>query len=383
MNILFLSSWYPNKTTPTNGDFVQRHAQAVSTKHTVTVLHVAYDSTLTHTRIQINEEISENLYQRIVYFSLPSYFSFLKKIWFIFIYLQQYKIITKKRGTPSIIHANVLFPIGIVAIILQKIYSIPVVVSEHWHGYLSESGHVIAPFQLRIIRYLAKHVQAMMPVTQHMQKSLQKLHIGHTYYVVPNVVDTQIFSPQPSKRNPNQFDFIHISTLKDDTKNVSGILRAAAQLYEIRKNFKLNIISENINKELEEYVNTLQIKHIVTFCGYKNRTELAEMMQESIALILFSNYESLPCVIVEAFASGLPVISTHVGGISEHLNSDKGILIPKGDETALVNAMKTVLENHTTYNAELLAGYAQQEFSYNAIAEKFDAVYTQILKHRC
>ena len=43
LHILFLCGWYPSRVLPNNGDFIQRHAEAVSLKHTVTVIHIITD----------------------------------------------------------------------------------------------------------------------------------------------------------------------------------------------------------------------------------------------------------------------------------------------------------------------------------------------------
>jgi len=43
LHILFLSSWYPSHVSPSNGDFIQRHAEAIATKHNVTVIYVTTD----------------------------------------------------------------------------------------------------------------------------------------------------------------------------------------------------------------------------------------------------------------------------------------------------------------------------------------------------
>ena len=66
LHILFLASWFPSRAKPTSGDFVQRHAEAVSTKHNVSVIHVVTDENL-HAKIEIESKIENNywLYSKI------------------------------------------------------------------------------------------------------------------------------------------------------------------------------------------------------------------------------------------------------------------------------------------------------------------------------
>jgi glycosyltransferase involved in cell wall biosynthesis len=98
-------------------------------------------------------------------------------------------------------------------------------------------------------------------------------------------------------------------------------------------------------------------------------------MKNSDTLVLFSNYENLPCVIVEALACGLSIISTNVGGISEHITSERGILVAPADETALSEALLSMAETHTQYSATSQRAYAIQHFSKQSIAEQFHAIY--------
>jgi len=102
-------------------------------------------------------------------------------------------------------------------------------------------------------------------------------------------------------------------------------------------------------------------------------------MEESDFLVLFSNYENLPCVIVEAFACGLPVISTDVGGIKEHLDNKKGLLIRKGNEDELYNALNKMLDNQNNYDKSTIRKYAVDNFSYEVVCKSFVELYKTAL----
>ena len=55
LHILFLASWYPSRVLKSNGDFIQRHAEAVALQHKVSVIHVKSDNNLKQ-KIEIDDK---------------------------------------------------------------------------------------------------------------------------------------------------------------------------------------------------------------------------------------------------------------------------------------------------------------------------------------
>jgi glycosyltransferase involved in cell wall biosynthesis len=103
-------------------------------------------------------------------------------------------------------------------------------------------------------------------------------------------------------------------------------------------------------------------------------------MRSSDCFILFSNYENLPVVLVEAFASGLPVISSNVGGIAEHLSAQRGKLVPARDNRAFIIAMEEMITelSEKKYDRQAIASYARSHFSYEKISTEYHELYHQI-----
>ena len=375
--VLFLSSWYPTKNNPTNGDFVQRHAQAVAQLHDVVLLHVAYDR-----KSKFKQELviskTNDLEEYILNFSLPKMLAFFKPFFFCFFYVKLFHHIVKQQGKPDVIHANIVYPIGVVAFLFHFIYTIPYVITEHWTGYLQASKTTIPKVKLKLIRFIVKYSSVIITVGRDLQESMQQLGIRGNYIVVNNVVETSIFKPVESWAGlPNRI--IHVSSLKEPHKNVTGILRAIKTVSEKRNDFVLDIVSENYDESLISLCKELSIDSIVHFHGKKSRTELASMMQRAVFLLLFSNYETFSCVIIEAFSSGIPVLSTNVVGVKEHITTDKGIMIDCGDEEALVNNIQYLLDHFDQYNAKELHDYAECHFGYNAVSKVISDIYESII----
>ena len=99
-------------------------------------------------------------------------------------------------------------------------------------------------------------------------------------------------------------------------------------------------------------------------------------MNQMHCFVLFSHYENQPCVQIEAFASGIPVIAKNVGGIAEFFPEDFGILV--NNEEQLYSAMKEVIKGKKFQPATQLNEYANQHFSAIEIAKKYNKIYSKL-----
>jgi L-malate glycosyltransferase len=382
--ILFLSSWYPNRLNPTDGNFNEKFAEAAAIYNDVAAIHVVADK-------DARAPLETDFYTRggvktyIWYFRKSNSGSLLSKLIngfkYLKYYLEAYRLTRKECGKPQLLHLNVLFPAGVVAFLFRWFFALPYVISEHWTGYLP-ANKVKQPEPVKwLSRLIARNASAIMPVTHNLKEAMILRGFDNRYVVVPNVVDVKYFYPLQKKEITGKKVILHVSHLKDDHKNVSGILRAIKKLSEKRNDFELKIVGDGDLKPHINYSKELGLNSdVVSFHGTMSTQEIAETMRHSDLFVLFSNYENLPCVIIEAFAAGLPVISTDVGGIREHLTPDKGRLITPKDESQLHDTIETLLDNLTSYHKEALHKYASENFSYERIGERFTQIYRSVIK---
>ncbi len=85
--------------------------------------------------------------------------------------------------------------------------------------------------------------------------------------------------------------------------------------------------------------------------------DVRPLYYQSDFLMLTSDWEGTPNVLLEAMACGLPVVATRVGGIPEIVSADRGLLVDRGDESALVAATIRMLEDHQLRTAMGRNGY--------------------------
>ena len=166
-------------------------------------------------------------------------------------------------------------------------------------------------------------------------------------------------------------------------KNVRGILEAFKLLIKQKSNVQLVMVGDREQAIMELAVNELQIPaSFLKVLGEIPYKQVASEMQKSQCLILFSNIENSPCVIIEALSCGLPVIATTVGGIPELVDTSNGLLVAPRNNNELLTAMVRMLNNYSGYDQQKIAEHAASKFSYPVIGKKLDEVYTSIVSDK-
>lgn len=152
--------------------------------------------------------------------------------------------------------------------------------------------------------------------------------------VIYNGINTLKF--KLNKKTNDKVVLIHIGRLCK-VKNQQAIINAIVGLY----NIELIIIGNGeLKKSLESMVRELGLDDNVIFTGYVSNVEY--WLSKADIFIMSSHYEGVPLAILEAMASGLPIISTDVGSIKE-IVKENGMLVDTNDSKALKKAIKVLL----------------------------------------
>jgi glycosyltransferase involved in cell wall biosynthesis len=353
---------------------VQRHAEAVATRHKVDVLYVTPDPEVRELTYTFNQRGS--IREHIWYYPAKK-----PDPWYRFrAFKAAFKAWHSSNGTlPDLVHLNVLYPSGKQARWLRSKFDIPFIVTEHWTGYHEEHQVKLHPYQRIDMLKTARVASCICPVSQHLADAMFKWGIKGGVQVVANVVDTDLFHRAEAQKK-NAHTVLHVSSLVDDHKNISGMLEVIQRVTAERNDVRFEIVGDG---DIVPHLNKAKELHIpedqLLILGEQSLEEIAERMRQASVFMLFSRYENLPCVILEAFASGVPVVSSDVGGIHEHLDPDKGILVESEDQDGLYDALCKMLDEPTP-DPEKLREYAVSNFSIEQIAAQFTAVYRSTLE---
>ena len=156
-------------------------------------------------------------------------------------------------------------------------------------------------------------------------------------------------------------------------KGFANLIRASALLVERGKSFRCEIVGEGpLENQLRAQIEQLRLQEFVQLPGPKPQHELRARLANASVFVLPSvpepegGMDNLPTVIMEAMATGLPVVSTRVGGIPEMvIDNQTGFLVQPEDAVALAGAIEKVTNDRSLGQTLGRAGYehAQKLFS--------------------
>ncbi|MGG4105618.1 glycosyltransferase family 4 protein [Paenibacillus lautus] len=168
---------------------------------------------------------------------------------------------------------------------------------------------------------------------------------GRRISVIHNGVDTCEFYPRPIHRAAFNLDdhtvyALFAGDLKSGIKNLDTVLRALSEVDDVH----LLVLGNAEKSPYPKFAEQLGISDRVHFLGY--RKNIADFMALADLFVFPSRYESFSLVILEAMASGLPVIMSNRCGVVELLSDDAAIVLENPDNVqTLANALRDLSSN--------------------------------------
>jgi len=130
---------------------------------------------------------------------------------------------------------------------------------------------------------------------------------------------------------------------------------------------------------LEHKARRLGIEAQVQFLGRLGRNAVQDALWHSHAFVLPSLHETFGVVLLEAMATGLPVVATASGGPEDLVTPETGMLVPPGDVDALADALASLREDRTTYDTDAIRAYVRDQFGPEAFVRRTRALYRRAL----
>ena len=400
LKILHVASWYPSEVHLSLGNFVERHIEAVAKVCDVEVwapIPVKGSmSNILKMRKKNGTEIREMHGQT---WTVRRLYHEATRPQLVGVARSMASVASNMDWTPDVVHVHVSHPAGSSAVAWAHKWKVPVVLTEHWTAYHDFKS--VPWWRRRVIRDVLKRADVVCPVSVDLGEVMDATVPGMgPVHVVPNVVDTSRFKPAeeetlagvPVGATRRRLEghaverVLHVSSMNDDQKNITGLLEALSPLFKVDPALKATFVGGELARldGHRSWVKAQGLEGRIVFTGPLNTEEVVKHMQRHDVLVLNSRKENFPCVIPEAWACGLPVMSTDVGGIKEHLSpglSERGFLLPK-DATATdwMNAWNQVRQ--ASWSTDKLRDYAKKHFSPEAVGASYNKVYETVLASR-
>lgn len=171
-----------------------------------------------------------------------------------------------------------------------------------------------------------------------------------------------------------------VQEVKDQLTLVRAVASLAGRSDEYRQRLRLMIVGDGpMFKEVEALVQKRGISELTWLAGA--RDDIPQLLQAMDLFVLPSKAEGISNTILEAMATGLPVIATDVGGNPELVVAgETGSLVPAQDSEAMATAIETYLKTVEKLNQHGQAGRlrVEKKFSMDAMVNAYLAVYDEI-----
>jgi glycosyltransferase involved in cell wall biosynthesis len=106
---------------------------------------------------------------------------------------------------------------------------------------------------------------------------------------------------------------------------------------------------------------------------------LADFVRQSLALVLYSSYETFGCVIIEANTCGIPVVVSDIPVFHETVTEGvNGIFVKPNDPVALAERMIEMIKTHSSFNSNTIAA-TSSKYRYEKVGKQFSDWYDEML----
>ncbi|MAG16007.1 hypothetical protein CMO88_03020 [Candidatus Woesearchaeota archaeon] len=293
-----------------------------------------------------------------------------------------------KKAKVDAIHAHWIVPQGFVAAVVKKLTGIPYVVTAH-------AGDVF-PLKNKVLKWFGKLAlknAAYCTVNSNATKQAVVDVANVPIDIIPMGVDISAFSPSKKDnalRKKYKVEGLLILTVgrMAEKKGFTYLISAMPKILKKLPQSKLVIIGDGPKKEsLIAQVKELKLENKVIFTGKVTHKELEKWYPTADVFALPSivtkggDTEGLGVVLLEAIASGTPVIGSDVGGIPDIIKHNKtGILVPQKDPDKLAGAIVRILgdKKFSKKLAKDATSFVKERFAWSIIAEKFSELFRKI-----
>ncbi len=287
-----------------------------------------------------------------------------------------------KKNNYTLSHSFFGIPCGFVSYLLKKQFKLPYIISLRGSdvpGY-SDRFPLIYKLLTPLIKLIWENAQIVVSNSIKLKELALHSNPKQKIEIIYNGIDTNKFYPTEKNNSKKEFIVTPGASRITDRKGLQYLIKAIAELVSQYPQIKLKIMGEgNARKYLEEQVAQLNIATQVKFLGRIPRDKTAKYYQEASVFVLPSLNEGMSNAMLEALASGLPIIATDTGGTQELIEDKKnGYIIKMKNSQDIVQKIERLINSSKL--REKMGQISRQkalDMSWSKIARQYVALYKQ------
>jgi len=263
------------------------------------------------------------------------------------------------------------------AVIIARMRSVPIIVNYRGGG----ADAFLAQAPSHVLKMLERAALCVTPSV-----FLQRVFIKHGLIstVIPNIIDLTRFAPGPPRAFGTAPHLVVTRNL-ELIYDIATAIRAFSRIQATYGGARLTIAGTGPElTNLRVLVTTLNLGDAVHFSGGIENTCMPDLYASADCMLNSSTVDNMPIAILEAFASGVPVVSTSAGGIPDMVaHGVNGLLVPVGDDRAMAREVLRVLQHPKLASELRLAGLQEaQKYAWPQVRARWLDSYSQLAVNR-
>jgi L-malate glycosyltransferase len=309
----------------------------------------------------------------LVAYSLKAYFFAMKLI----------RELKKENKKYDLSHSFFTTPCGFISMLLKWQYRIPYVVSLRGSdvpGY-SDRFPFFYFFLKPLFKLIWKQSDSVVAASAGLKDLALKTNLGQKIEIVANGINIDDFKPDLQKRPAEKFIITPGASRVTKRKGLEYLIQAIQKLAPKYPNLFLKIAGEGDEKEnLERMVKNLGLEEKIEFLGRIAREETAPYYQEASIFVLPSLNEGMSNAMLEALATGLPLVATDTGGTKELVeDGENGFIIKMKDSDDIAEKIEKLFNDGGLRERMGAASRKKAEtMSWEKAAKKYIEIYFKI-----
>ena len=300
-----------------------------------------------------------------------------------------------RKFKPDIIHTNSPFGTGMEALFVSRLLNIPMVGTNHTppSEFMAYSPINTKWFEVFTNRFFSWYYNRCLFVTSasdSLLKEMTTFGLKVKHRAIPNPINLNNFGPVQNseeklelkkkfKLSPNTI--LYAGRLAEE-KRVDVIVRAVARLKEIIPDISLAITGHGVAEgALKKLAQELGIENRVSFFGFVPDETYPLIYKACDIFSIMSTAETQSLSLMQAMATGIPVVVADARALPEYVTSESGYVVPVGDDKTLADRFEQILTD-TSLREKLGKGGQERvkAFSPALIIAEWEVVYRNAIK---